>query len=481
MSIKFKTLSLKANYFLLISYLFFSCGFNQNKEQPAIAKPNIVLFYADDLGWMDIALQGSKYYETPNIDRIALEGMRFTNAYANAANCAPSRACLMTGLYPSRHGIYTVGNPARGKPKNRKLIPIENKITLDTTLLTLPTFLKSKGYQTAIAGKWHLSKDPTKYGFDANFGGFEKGHPKSYFSPYKNPYLSDGLEGEHLPDRLANEMVNWIKQQQQPFFAYFPFYSVHTPIQARPDLVKKYQSKAPEKYHNKPEYAAMIEAMDSAIGKVLHTIDSLNLSDNTLLIFTADNGAHGGQTLSRPLRGAKGMYYEGGIREPLFIKWAGKVKPNTINHTPVIGSDLFPTITDILGDKTVLNQLDGVSLLPLLQEKIIANRPLFWHFPAYLEMYKNDRAFEDSYGKPWFRTPPVSVIRAGDWKLLEYFESGALELYNLKEDIGEQRNLAKINPQMTKKLHQQLKAWRSQTNTPVPTELNPAYELEGIQ
>jgi len=479
--LKVNIFPLKASHFLLISCLFFSCGFNQNKEQPTLSKPNIFLFYADDLGWMDLAIQGSEYYETPNIDRIALEGMRFTNAYANAANCAPSRACLMTGLYPSRHGIYTVGNSARGKSQNRKLIPIENNITLDSTLLTLPTFLKNKGYQTAIAGKWHLSKDPTKYGFDANFGGFQKGHPKSYFSPYKNPNLLDGPEGEHLPDRLANEMVNWIKQQQQPFFAYFPFYSVHTPIQARPDLVKKYQNKSPEKYHNKPEYAAMIEAMDLAIGKVLHTIDSLNLAENTLLIFTADNGAHGGQTLSRPLRGAKGMYYEGGIREPLFIKWAGKVNPNTVNHTPVIGSDLFPTIADILGDKTILNQLDGVSLLPLLQAQSIANRPLFWHFPAYLEIYKNDRAFEDSHGKPWFRTTPISVIRAGDWKLLEYFENGDLELYNLKEDIGEQQNLAKTNPQITQKLHLQLKAWRKQTNTPVPTEINPAYALERIQ
>ena len=224
----------------------------------------------------------------------------------------------------------------------------------------------------------------------------------------------------------------------------------------------------------------MIEAMDLAVGKILQTIDSLNFSDNTLLIFTADNGAHGGQTLSRPLRGGKGMYYEGGIREPLFIKWAGQIKPNTINHTPVIGSDLFPTIADILGDKTVLNQLDGLSLLPLLQEKAIDNRPLFWHFPAYLEMYKNDRAFEDSYGKPWFRTTPVSIIREGEWKLLEYFENKELELYNLKDDIGERKNLAETNPQMTKKLHQKLKAWRNQTNTPVPTKLNQIYEQETI-
>ncbi len=452
------------------SFLFQCTSITQKITKDAdMAKPNIVLFYADDLGWMDVGIQGSKYYETPNIDRIAKEGMRFTNAYANAANCAPSRACLMTGLYPPRHGIYTVGNAARGKAENRQLVPVTNKTILDSNLLTLPAFLQNKGYQTAIAGKWHLSKDPTKYGFDANFGGFQAGHPKSYFSPYKNPNLADGPEGEHLPARLATEMSNWIKRQKnEPFFAYFPFYSVHTPIQARADLIEKYQNKPPEKYHNKPEYAAMIEAMDLAIGKILQTIEDLRLADNTIIIFTADNGAHGGQTLSRPLRGAKGMYYEGGIREPLMIKWTGKIKPNSVNETPVIGNDLFPTIADILKDKPVQEQLDGVSILPLLQRKPIADRALYWHFPAYLEMYKKDRAFEDSQGKPYFRTTPVSVIRDGDWKLLEYFESGELELYNLATDIGERMNLVQRNPTKARELHQKLKVWQGQTNAFIP-------------
>lgn len=455
---------------LLAILLFFQCVPTTSKQLQLadVTKPNIVLFYADDLGWMDLAIQGSTYYETPNINRIAKEGMRFTNAYANAANCAPSRACLMTGLYPPRHGIYTVGNAARGKAIHRKLIPVINTTILDTNLLTLPSFLQGKGYQTAIAGKWHLSKDPTPYGFDANFGGFQAGRPKSYFAPYKNPNLSDGPEGEHLTARLATELSNWIKRQNQPFFAYFPFYAVHTPIQARPDLIEKYQNKPPTQYHNKPEYAAMIEAMDLAVGQVLQIVDDLGLTDNTLIIFTADNGAHGGQTLSRPLRGAKGMYYEGGIREPLLIKWPEKIKSNTVNETPVIGSDFFPTIADIVGDTIVQQQLDGRSILPLLQEKPMADRALYWHFPAYLEMYKNDRAFEDSYGKPHFRTTPVSVIRVGDWKLLEYFESGEVELYNLATDIGEQHNIANNNPLRTKELHQQLKAWQTQTGAFIP-------------
>lgn len=482
MAVKTTIQQVKANQFILFSLLV-SCSFlvhctstNTKRLNQTKNTPNIVLFYADDLGWMDLGIQGSKYYETPNIDRIAKEGMRFTNAYANAANCAPSRACLMTGLYPPRHGIYTVGNAARGKTKNRKIIPVDNIKVLDSTLLTLPEFLQNQGYRTAIAGKWHLSKNPMDYGFDTNFGGFQAGHPTSYFSPYKNPNLTDGPEEEHLPDRLATEMSNWITQQKnQPFFAYFPFYSVHTPIQARKDLIEKYQNKPPEKHHNKPEYAAMIEAMDLAIGKILKTIDGLNLAENTIIIFTADNGAHGGQTLSRPLRGAKGMYYEGGIREPLFIKWPNKIKANSQNDTPVIGSDLFPTIADILGDNTIQSQVDGVSLLPLLKAEAITDRALFWHFPAYLEMYKKDRAFEDSHDKPFFRTTPVSVIREGDWKLLEYFESGALELYNLATDIGETHNLVIINPSKTTELHQKLKAWQKETNAFVPAKLNAEY------
>ena len=455
--------------------LFFQCATLKHPSIP-LNKPNIILFYADDLGWMDLRVQGSTYYETPNIDQIAKEGMRFTNAYANAANCAPSRACLITGLYAPRHGIYTVGKATRGKSKNRKLIPVENKTVLDSALLTLPGFLKNKGYQTAIAGKWHLSKGPEKYGFPTNFGGFQAGHPKSYFSPYKNPNLPDGPIGEHLPDRLADEMANWIKKQQnRPFFAYFPFYSVHTPIQARMDLTKKYKNKNPEKWHNKPEYAAMIEAMDEAVGKILNTIESLNLSDNTIVIFTSDNGAHGGQTLSRPLRGAKGMYYEGGIRVPFIIKYPKIIKPNSVNHTPIIGSDIFPTIADILQDEMVKNQLDGQSLLPIFKGETMVERSLFWHFPAYLEGYKKDRAYEDSHDLPWFRTTPVSVIQEGNWKLLEYFENGDLELYNLAEDIGERNNLALKHPLKIEALHKKLKEWRTNTNAYVPTQLNPNF------
>ena len=373
---------------------------------------------------MDLSIQGSTYYETPNIDRIGKEGIQFTQAYSNAANCAPSRACLMTGLYSPRHGIYTVGNPDRGEVSRRRLIPIPNKTVLDTTLLTLPAYLKTKGYGTAIAGKWHLSPDPLPYGFDVNFGGNQQGHPKSYFSPYQNPNLPDGPNGEHLPERLSRELGKWIQENhEKPFFAYFPLYSVHTPIQARKDLIERYRDKEPSPFHNKPEYAAMIEAMDQAVGHLLNLLDELNLAENTLVIFTSDNGAHGGQTLSRPLRGSKGMFYEGGIRVPFLIRGPMVAEPGTQNSSPIIGSDIFPTIIDIL-EREYKGQLDGHSFLPSLKGATFPERTLFWHFPAYLQMYKKDRAFEDSHDKPWFRTSPVSVIRKGNWKLLEFFEKG---------------------------------------------------------
>ncbi len=439
--------------------------------------PNIVIFYADDLGWMDLSVQGSDYYETPHVDRIAREGIRFTNAYANAANCAPSRASLMTGLYTPRHQIYTVGNPDRGKSENRRLRSIPNERVLDTDLLTMPQYLHDqKGYRTCMAGKWHLSADAADYGFDVNFGGHQSGGPKSYFSPYRNPQLADGPDGEHLPARLANDVSGWISQQDQasPFFVYFPFYSVHTPIQARPDLTKKFSTKEKGVFHDHAEYAAMLAAMDSAIGQVLNTLETLGILDETLIIFSSDNGGYGPVTSQRPLRGAKGMFYEGGIRVPLFVRWPGQIAPNSVSHDPVIGSDLFSTILDITGGAMEADQ-DGISILPALRGEKLPSRSLFWHFPAYLEMYKKDRAFEDSHDQPWFRSTPLGVIRCGSWKLIEFFESGDLELYNLDQDIGETQDLAESDPAKVKELHELLKAWRKETSAPVPIDLNPEF------
>ena len=328
-----------------------------------------------------------------------------------------------------------------------------------------------------MAGKWHLSDDPIPYGFDSNFGGFHAGHPASYFSPYKNPNLADGPEGEHLPERLAREVSNWMEaHREEPFFVYFPFYSVHTPVQAREDLAAKYEAKTPGKHHNHARQAAMIEAMDEAIGTVLTTLKENGLEKNTLIIFTADNGPAGGQSIARPLRGSKGMYYEGGIREPLFIKWPGVVPASTVTDVPVIGTDFFPTLAEIAGAPRP-DRLDGVSLLPLLtgETDSLAARPLFWHFPAYLQMGKNDRAFEDSHDKPYFRTSPCSVIRKGDWKLIEYFETGELELYNLAEDLSEKNDLSEERPEKREALHELLRQWREETSAPEPTAPNPEF------
>ncbi|MCX8239105.1 MAG: sulfatase [Akkermansiaceae bacterium] len=436
------------------------------------APPNIVLIYADDLGYTDLSCQGSKFYETPNIDRIAKEGMTFTNAYAGAANCAPSRACLMTGHYPPRHGVFTVGNSDRGKAKNRKLIPIKNTEILDEKFVTLGEALQAKGYRTCVAGKWHLSKDPTKDGFHTNFGGTTWGHPKSYFSPYKNPYLKDGPKGEHLPERLGRDVANWIAENaKSPFFVYLPFYSVHTPIQAPKDLTAKYEKKPAHGSHRNPKYGAMLDAMDQAVGHILKTLDDNNLAQNTLVIFTSDNGPHGSVSRAEPLRGVKGMYYEGGIREPFLVRYPGVVKAGSTNVTPIIQIDLYPTFLELAGE-AIPKRLDGVSLTSAFKSKPLADRSLFWHFPAYLQSYKAD---PDSASK-FFRTTPCSVIRKGDWKLIQYFEDGNLELYNLKNDLSEKENLAGKETKKTAELLKELKSWQMETKAPIPTVKNPKYE-----
>ncbi len=466
---------MKFHSLIFLSILFvFACGKKEAEKQGK--RPNIILFYADDLGWTDTGFQGSDFYETPNLDGLAEQSVRFTNAYANAANCAPSRACLMTGLYTPRHGIFTVGNPARGKPENRRLIPIENQIVLDTGLVTLPAMLKEAGYATCIAGKWHLSDDPGKYGFDTNFGGYQAGHPKSYFSPYKNPRLTDGPDGEHLTGRLANEVINWIGTQKDgPFFLYFPFYAVHTPIQARADLVSKYENKDQGKMHDNEAYAAMVEAMDEAIGQVLNELAVHKIQEETIIIFTSDNGQHGVVSVAKPLRGAKGMYYEGGIRVPFLVKWAGSSPGLRTVETPVIGSDIFPTIMEMTGISIPENP-DGISMVPLLKGKFIEERALFWHAPAYLEMSERNRLKDDSHDSPHWRSTPCGVIRSGDWKLIEYFENGEIELFNLKEDISESNNLAMAENETAKRLLSELNTWRDMTCAPVPTEKNPDYQ-----
>lgn len=444
---------------------------SQNKKQP----PNIVFLLADDLGWKDVGFMGSKYYETPNIDQLAREGMHFTNAYANAPNCAPSRACILTGLYTPRHGIYTVDSSERGNSEDRKLIPVKNTTELNTSFITIAEMLKAKGYRSISVGKWHMGKengqDPIGQGFDENIGGLDWGAPRTYFSPYKNPKLVDGNDGEYLTDRLADEAIRFIKENKdRPFFVYLPFYAVHTPIQGKPDLIEKFKSKPVDGRQNNAKYAAMVYSLDAAVGKINNVIKDLNIEENTIIVFFSDNGGHGSITGNEPLRGSKGMLYEGGIREPFIFKWKSVVKPNTKNNSPIIGLDLYPTFQEVAGINP-LTELDGQSIIPLVKkEGLVQSRSLFWHFPVYLERY--DGMIENGP----FRTTPAAAIRKDDWKLIEFFEDGKLELYNLKKDIGETRNLADKYPEKLKELHEEMLVWRSKTKAPVPTKLNPEYK-----
>ncbi len=438
-------------------------------------KPNIIYINIDDLGWKDLGAMGSEFYETPHVDALAQEGVVFTNAYASAANCAPSRACCLTGQYPPRHGIYTVNNSDRGNPRTRKLIPVKNRTDLPDDQVTIAENLKAKGYATAHIGKWHLGDDPTSQGFDINIGGSGIGHPKSYFSPYQNPRLEDGPTGEYLTDRLADEAIRFISNNRtQHFFLYLAFYAVHTPLQPKPDKLDKYLKKQGVLGQNNAKYAAMIESMDENIGRILEALEKLNLAKKTAVVFSSDNGGVRRITSMAPLRAGKGSYYEGGIRVPFIIRWPGKIEPGIKCEIPVHGVDFYPTILEMTQTpKTEGKGLDGLSLVPhFTQIGKIDERPLFWHFPVYME--GGNRETRD----PVFRTRPGSAVRMGDWKLHEYFEDGGLELYNLREDIGEKRNLAQKYPEKMKELHQRLISWRESLQAPVPPGLNPDYDEE---
>ncbi len=442
--------------------------------------PNIVLFFVDDLGWRDVGFMGSTYYETPHLDRLAAEGIVFTNAYANAPNCAPSRASLLTGQYTPRHGIYTVAPAARGETRLRKLLPAPDKTALDTALVTLAEALKAVGYATAHVGKWHLGDAghlPTDQGFDVNVAGNRRGSPPGYFYPYERGtyVLADlqegGQEGEYLTDRLTDEAFRFIDAHAPgPFFLYLAHYAVHTPIQAKEALIDAYRNKPGDEAHNNPTYAAMIESVDESVGRVMHKLDALGLADRTVVIVLSDNGGHGPTTSMAPLRGSKGMLYEGGIRVPLAIHGPGLRSAGRRDATPVIGTDLYPTILAMARAPLPPGQpIDGVSLLPVLSEGApLASRALFWHFPAYLEAYRG-------MPEPW-RTTPAGAIRQGPYKLIEFFEDGRLELYNLHEDIGEQHDLAETMPDKAQELHALMRAWRTAVNAPVPSEPNPDYD-----
>ena len=435
-------------------------------------KTNVLFILADDLGYTDLSCMGSKYYETLNIDQIAKKGMVFTNGYAACQVCSPSRASIMTGKFPARHGITdwigeNSGEAWRTLGRHSKLLPAEYVHNLPSEYITLPEALKDAGYSTFFAGKWHLGSKghwPEDNGFDINIGGWDAGSPVGgYFSPYKNPNLPNGPAGENLEMRLANEAVKFLDANgDKPFFAYLSFYAVHGPIQTTNEKWKKYRDKAeqmgiadqgfdmerhlPYRLHqDNPVYAGLVQSMDDAVGVVLNELKKLSLDKNTIVIFTGDNGGvtsgDSYSTNNAPLRGGKGYQWEGGIREPYFISvpWM-KLNGKTCD-APVTGADFYPTILDLLGLPLRPDQHnDGVSLVPLLNGKTIAERPLIWHYPHYGNQGGD----------------PGSIIRRGDWKLIHYYEDDHEELYNLKTDLSETTDVSAQNPDMVNRLHTEL-------------------------
>ncbi len=451
-------------------------------ESSAEDRPNLLFIYLDDFGWRDTGFMGSDFYETPHLDALAKEGKIFTNAYSASANCAPARACLLSGQYTPRHEVYNVGTGPRGNAAHRRLQFIPGVDTLDPKITTWAQSIQEAGYHTATMGKWHLSKDPIPYGFDLNVAGNHSGGPpKGYYPPHpKVTGIGSVEDDEYLTDTLTERAVEFVKENQEtPWMLYLTHFAVHTPLDPKKELVDKYKKKSPGQLHDHVAMATMIEAVDTGVGKIVAALEASGSRERTIIIFFSDNGGYGPATDMDPLKGYKGTYYEGGIRVPFFVNWPGVVESGQTDETPIIGVDLFPTFCELLGAELPKDQtLDGVSLVPLFkgEKNELAERSLFWHFPAYLQSYgkKDNKEQRD----PLFRSRPCSLVRKGDWKLHEYFESGDLELYDLKSDPGESKNLVDSEPEKRDELLGALKAWRKSVNAPVPTDPNPSFDEE---
>ena len=459
-------------YALLTAALLCTSGAThaQNPRAAQNRLPNIVFILADDLGWTDVACYGSKYYETPNLDRMAAQGLRFTSYYTNAPNCSPTRASLMTGMYTPRHGIYTAigGAGDQAPPPNAKLIAPENGRRLPLEFTTIAQALKASGYATGIFGKWHMGENneyhPSKRGFDEAVTSMGR-----HFEFRTNPPSNDATPETWLGDYLTAKAEDFLERHKDhPFFLYLPHFTVHLPHEAKKDLIAKYEKKTPVGGHKDPVYAAMVEGLDQSVGRVMAKLDALKLSENTLLIFASDNGGVGGYarevqrpdnrnyTDNTPLRGGKGQLYEGGVRVVMIARWLKTIKGGSTTAQPVIGMDFFPTFLELARSaQNPAQPRDGVSLAGLLKssgKQPLKRDTLYWHFPVYLPG----------------RTTPVSSIRSGDWKLIETFEDGKLELFNLAQDLSERHDLSAKMPDQTRALHEKLKAWRQATNAGMP-------------
>jgi len=494
---------------LMLLALFTSSGFSMVSARTASERPNVILFLIDDLGWADLGITGSTFYETPHIEALAAEGVFFSDAYAANPVCSPTRASIQTGKYPSRIGLTNHSGYNGPKGPDHQLMPQEIVGNMPPEDTTLAEALHEAGYTTAHIGKWHLqahndtSRDhfPEANGFDLNIAGHRGGHPNSFYYPYKGdthpaydvPDMEDGKEGDYLTDVLTDKAIGFLEAQAasgQPFFLNMWYYTVHTPINPRQDKLEKYQQKAKamglnatlreaspdhqsfsHAHHDNAAYACMVESMDENIDRILDRLKRLNLEKDTLVIFCSDNGGLStgsnpmSPTSSFPLRAGKAWIYEGGIRVPLIIKLPGKVQAGLTVTVPVITTDLYPTILELAGLPLRPEQhVDGVSLKPLLsgQQDTLDRKAIYFHYPHYHHI--------NTMG-------PAGAVRMGDYKLVEVFETGKVELYNLRDDIGEQNDLAASMPELTEQLQQMLREWREQSGAVMPTE-HPDYTPE---
>ena len=484
MNIPMKSLSILPLLFLALTM----CTSKKTEEQ----RPNVLFILADDFGNHDLSVMGSRYYETPHMDRIATEGTIFTNGYATCQVCSPSRASIMSGRFPARHGITDwIGAPEgeawRKAGRFNQMLPPEYVHALPHAYTTLPEAMKEAGYLTFFAGKWHLGTKgswPEDHGFDINKGGWDVGSPRGgYFAPWENPNLESGPDGENLSMRLAKETVDFISENRDTsFFAFLSFYAVHGPIQTTREKWDKYRQKAEDmgiaesgfemghflpirQVQDNPVYAGLVEAMDDAVGEVLKTLDELDLAENTIVVFTSDNGGVAAgdafATSNLPLRAGKGYQFEGGIREPYFIRVPG-IEGGKTCDVPVTGTDFYPTLLELTGaNLRPQEHIDGVSLVPLLHGASIPERPLIWHYPHY-----GNQGGE-----------PSGMIRLGEWKLIHYYEDGREELYNLKTDSEEQANVAENNPELVHELSETLFQMLKEMGARFPVR-DPEYSAE---
>lgn len=458
-----------------VSCLLLAATFEKNAmsvENASLPKgdrpPNVILIIADDLGWTDLGCYGSDLYQSPHIDGLARDGMRFTANYSACTVCSPTRAALLTGKYPARLHItdWIPGLP----PENPKLTVPDFTKHLPLKEITLAERLHEAGYATASIGKWHLGGPefyPDRHGFDLNVAGTDQPQPRpGYFAPYAIDTIEQGPEGEYITDRLGEEAVKFIRTNaERPFFLYLPQFAVHTPIQGKKPLVDRYQARVRDGMrHTNAAYAAMIDSMDQTVGRIRETLDELQIADDTIIIFTSDNGGRIPTSSNAPLRAGKGSCYEGGVRVPLIVFWPGQTPKGATCDVPVITMDLYPTIMEVLGHSLGAEAaVDGVSLVPLLRRSgELAERALFWHYPHY-QHYQLEG------------TTPYGAIRRGDYKLIEFYDDQRVELYNLRDDVHERNNVADGESERVTSMQNELHGWLSAVDAQMPTP-NPNYD-----